>query len=225
MPNRPTPLITGEIYHVLNRGTGSIPIFKNKYDYQKFIQIFLYYQNENPPVRFSRISFLPREQQEEIFSRLKKEKDFRVEIIAYCLMPNHFHFLLRQKKEGGIANFIRLSTNSYARYFNTKYQRKGSLFEGRFGAVRIENEFQLLHVSRYIHLNPYSSFLVKNLTLLVDYPFSSLPEYLGKTKEEICQKEVVLSEFSSAEKYKAFVMDQADYQRELEKIKHQTLEE
>ena len=225
MPNRPTPLITGEIYHVLNRGTGGIPIFKNRYDYQKFIQIFLYYQNENPPVRFSRLSLLSKDQREEIFSRLKKEKNFRVEIIAYCLMPNHFHFLLKQTKEGGIANFIRLSTNSYARYFNTKYQRKGSLFEGRFGAVRIENEFQLLHVSRYIHLNPYSSFLVKNLTSLANYPFSSLPEYLGKTKEEICQKEIVLAEFSSVEKYKDFVMDQADYQQELEKIKHQTLEE
>jgi putative transposase len=210
---------------VLNRGTGAIPIFKNRYNHQKFIQIFLYYQNENPPVRFSRLSFLSKDQREEIFSQFKKKKDFRVEIIAYCLMPNHFHFLLRQTKEGGIANFIRLSTNSYARWFNAKYQRKGSLFEGRFGAVIIENEFQLLHVSRYIHLNPYSSYLVKNLASLLDYPFSSLPEYLGKTKEEICQKEAILAEFSSAEKYKAFVLDQADYQRELEKIKHQNLEE
>lgn len=224
MPARTVPLVTNEIYHILNRGNASTPIFRTRYDYQKFIQTFLYYRNNNTPVRFSKLTGIPRVERDKLLERLKKKKDFLVEITAYCLMPNHYHFILKQAKDKGILNFIRLSTNSYSRYFNAKNKRKGGLFEGRFKAVRVETDDQLLHLSRYVHLNPYSSFLVKDFEGLLKYPFSSLLEYVGSSKTNICKKENVLCQFPNPKGYKKFVFDQADYQRTLEEIKHQLLE-
>ena len=224
MPLRTVPLVTEEIYHVLNRGNASIPIFKNKYDFQKFVQTFAYYQHANPLLRYSKFADLSVSERDRSLKEIKSKKDLLVEIIAYCLMPNHFHFMLKQKKNDGILNFIRLSTNSHSHYFNIKHKRKGVLFEGRFKAVRIESDSQLTHLSRYIHLNPYSSFIVKDFENLIKYPFSSFAEYIGFSKESICHKQIVLNQFGSPNKYKNFVLDQADYQKKLELIKEQALE-
>ena len=110
--------------------------------------------------------------------------------------------------------------NSYTRYFNTKHERVGQIFLRPFKAIRIHTEEQLLHVSRYIHLNPYSSSIVESIQELKDYPWSSLNEYLDPTKDGICEKEITLSYFKDSQSYAAFVLDQADYQKELEEIKH-----
>jgi len=224
MPTRKMPLATGEFYHIINRGNASIPIFKTKRDYHRFVKTSLYYQNCNPPMRYAKLSTLSLKERENLLNKLKKKRKFWIEIIAYCLMPNHYHFILKQINDKGISNFIRLLGSSYSHYFNIKYKRKGSLFEGRFKAIRIETDSQLLHLSRYVHLNPYSSFVVKTLAELIKYPYSSLPEYLGLIEKEICQKETVLSFFTHTESYKKFVFDRADYQRSLEEIKHQLLE-
>lgn len=225
MPTRTIPLVTNEAYHVLNRGNGSIQIFKSKHDFQKLIQTILYYRNASPPLKFSHFTKLPLLEKDRLTKELELKKDFCVEIIAYCLIPNHFHLIVKQINVDGIMNFMRRVGDSYARYFNTKYKRRGGLFEGRFRAVRIENDYQLLHLSRYIHLNPYSSFLVKDSKNLKDYPFSSLPEYLDYSKEAFCKKEIVLDQFKNPEEYEKFILDQANYQRTLEMIKHQILEE
>ena len=224
MPSRKVPLITEGVYHVLNRGNASAPIFNRERDYQRFMLTLCYYQYTEPPLRFSHFSqLLPA-----IKSRLSKDlqsKAIRIEIIAFCLMPNHFHFLLKQKEEQGICDFIRQSTSSYSHYFNTKYKRRGSLFEGRFKAIRVETETELLHLSRYIHLNPYSSNLVKSRNRLCLYRYSSLPEYVGKTETEICQKSSILSNFKDKDSYLRFVLDRADYQKSLEAIKHATFDD
>jgi putative transposase len=219
------PLVNNEVYHIINRGNASLPIFKTKFNYHRFIQSFIYYQHSNPPVKFSKLLNIPRQEREELLNKRRKERKLLVEIIAYCLMPNHYHFIVRQIEDEGIFNFIRLFASSYSHYFNTKYKRRGGLFEDRFKAVRIETESQLLHLSRYVHLNPYSSFLVKTLDKLTKYPYSSLPEYLGQSEIEICQKEIILSSFSTLKSYKQFVLDRADYQRSLEEIKLQLLED
>lgn len=139
-------------------------------------------------------------------------------------MPNHFHFLLKQVEEEGTSKFMSNFTNSYTRYFNVKNKRNGPLFQGKFKAIRIETDEQLLHLSRYIHLNPYSSYVVKTLKDLEKYPSSSFPEYLGKSQTSLCSKEIILGQFKNLNLYKKFVFDQADYQRRLEKIKHLILE-
>lgn len=224
MPARKTPLVTNQVYHIVNRGVGSIPICKNVSDYQRLIFTFYYYQHQNPPFRMSRLFSLTKNEREKTLQQMKQNQDYLVEIFAFCLMPNHYHFLLKQVVDNGIPTFIRLTTNSFAKYFNTKHKRKGGLFTGRFKAVLVETDQQLLHLCRYIHLNPYSAFLVKKINDLKNYPYSSLGEYLGLDRQTRCQKELILPQFKDKEDFWQFIVDQADYQRSLEVIKHQMLE-
>lgn len=162
MPYRLTNFANQNFYHVFNRGVNKQEIFNNPDDYEHFFQTIFYYQFSGPKPRFST-------------HRRFRIKDFTknpkiLEIICYCLMPNHFHFLLRQVKNGGITEFISKISNSYTKYFNTKYKRVGPLLQGEFKAVTIETDEQLLHVSRYIHLNPFVAELVEDLNL---FPYSS----------------------------------------------------
>ncbi len=224
MPGREIPLVTEEIYHVFNRGIASQPIFGNKRDYSRLTETFIYYQNISPPVKYSKFLTLSNDMRNKIMETLRREKQFLVEIIAYCLMPNHFHFILKQTKNNGISNFIGNISNSYTRYFNTRVERQGPLLTGKFKSVRVGTEEQLLNLSRYIHLNPYTSYIVKTTKDLNNYLYSSFPEYIERVKTPICFKEDVLTRFKNKDSYKNFVFDQADYQRRLEEIKHLTLE-
>ncbi|MBA7490358.1 hypothetical protein ES702_00896 [subsurface metagenome] len=224
MPGRKIPLVTNEIYHVFNKGVADSPIFKNKRDYQKALETFLYYQIKNIPIRYSKFRKLSIDQRKDLIKNVKEKHGYLVEIIAFCLMPNHFHFILKQKEEVGISKFISNFSNSYSRYFNIKQKRIGSLFQGRFKAVRVETDTQLLHLSRYIHLNPYTSYLVKNIRDLENYLYSSFLKYIGKNDLKICVKEIVINQFKNPIDYKEFVFDHADYQRNLERIKNLALE-
>lgn len=212
-----------EIYHVFNRSIEQKPIFTNKREYSRAIIALDFYRFQNPSLRLSKVLLLEKEKREEFFLKLKQKGKKLVEIVSYCLMPNHFHFLLKQKVNGGISKFVSQFSNSYTRYFNTRRKRIGPLFQGIFKAVRIENDEQLVHVSRYIHLNPVVSFVIKEKDLDV-HPWSSLPEFLGNQGRGICDKRIVLDLFSSKEKYREFVHDQVDYARKLEVIKHLALE-
>lgn len=213
MPSRIHPLVNGEYYHIFNRGVDKMNIFKNSYNFQRFLKTVLYYQVLGPKPRFS--LFAPTN------NLLDKSKQI-VEIIVFCLMPNHFHFLIKQLTDGGITEFISKLSNSYTKYFNIKYKRVGPLLQGEFKSVLVESNEQLLHLSRYIHLNPLVSGLVKDLK---DYPWSSYPEYIESSAQRICAKEIILNQFKSPKDYQRFVLDQADYGRELEIIKHQLIEE
>lgn len=140
-------------------------------------------------------------------------------------MANHFHLILKQTETGGIQKFLANLQNSYVKFFNLRHNRKGPLFQSAFRAVHIETEEQLLHTARYVHLNPSTAYIVEpsNLT---SYVWSSLPDYFGERSNLIVEisKEMVISLAGGPAKYKSFVLDQADYQRELDKIKHLTLE-
>lgn len=224
MPGRKIPLVTDELYHVINRGAASQPVFLKQKDYLRGLETILYYQNQNPPLRYSFFLRLPKEQRAKLLERSKSKSKFWIEIIAYCLMPNHLHLLVKQVRDRGISSFMSQFTNSYTRYFNTKQKRVGPLFQGKFKAVRVETDEQLIHLSRYIHLNPYTSYVVKTLKGLESYLYSSLPEYLGRQESSYCNREIVLHNFKSVSSYRKFVLDQADYQRRLEEIKHLALE-
>lgn len=163
-----------------------------------------YYRKKDPPVRFSY------KNRPASISTNKNDSPI-VEILSFCLMPNHFHILVKQIEEKGITNFVSKLSNSYTRYFNTRNKRVGPLFQGSFKAVRVEDDEQLLHVSRYIHLNPFVGYLVKNLRT---YPYSSYREYLGLAKG-FCQKKTVLDYFESPSHYATFVLNQADYAKSL----------
>lgn len=136
-------------------------------------------------------------------------------------MPNHFHFTLRQEQDYGIKKFIQRLTNSFAHYYSTKTNISGHVFQGNFKAVHVETDEQLLHLSRYIHLNPVTAYIVEQPE---DYPYSSYNVYIGDQKVEFVDPSLVLKQFSSSEKYRNFVNDQKDYQRTLNAIKHMVSE-
>ncbi|QQG43239.1 MAG: transposase [Candidatus Daviesbacteria bacterium] len=222
MPGRKTPLVTDEIYHVYNRGINRQPTFTTKKEYQRAMLALKFYKVANPPVRLSKFLESDKERQAEILKMMDQGEKL-VEILCFCLMPNHFHFLLKQKKEGGISKFLGNFQNSYTRYFNTLNERDGSLFLDQFKAKRIETDEQLIHVSRYIHLNPYTGFAVKSFKELEKYPWSSFPSYLTGDNSFI-EPDLVLGTFKGVGDYREFVLDQANYQRELKFIEHLLLE-
>lgn len=224
MPRRRYPIVKDEIYHVFNRGIAKQPIFLEKRDYARALQVINFYAYFKPKLRFSYFNRLPLDQRHEFLNDLKMKGKKQVEIFVFCLMPNHFHFLLKQKEEDGIANFVRNFQNSYAKYFNMRYGRTGSLFESMFKAVRIESDEQFLHVARYVHLNPLTSYLIKDADGLDFYLWSSFKDYLGNVESNLIRKDFLLKFFSSAVEFKNFTLDQMDYQRELDTIKHLVLE-
>lgn len=213
MSLRKTLLVSNEIYHIFNRSVRDMPIFKNRVDYRLFSEAMMYYLQPKPPVRFSIYRFQKKKYPVDL-----KEKI--VTIVNFCLMPTHFHFTLRQEMNNGIKQFIQRLSNSFAHYFNLKYQTRGPVFEGNFKAVRVETEEQLLHLSRYVHLNPVTSYLVEKPE---NYPYSSYLIYLGREKSSIADCSVVMSGISRYN-YEKFVLDQKNYQRELDRIKHLLIE-
>lgn len=208
MPYRIVPFVNGEYYHVLNRGVGQMPIFLNKFDHRRFLKTAFYYQIEGPKPKFS--IFAP------TTNKLDNTKKI-VEIVSYCLMPNHFHFLLRQERDNGLIEFVRKLSNSFAKYFNIKNKRVGPLFQGEFRAVHVVTNEQLIHLSRYIHLNPLVSYIVTDLD---SYKRSSYQEFIGLSNTNRCVKNVILDFFKSVEDYKKFVHDQEGYGKKLEAVKH-----
>jgi len=225
MPYRNEVLAPKEIYHIFNRGVAALPIYLVSRSYLRFLDLVDYYRFSNTPCSFSSLLKLPREERGNLLTRLRKENAIHIEILAYCLMSNHFHFLLKQVTDNGISTFMRNLQNSYVKYFNIKNERAGPLFQSMFKAVRIETDEQLLHVSRYIHLNPSTAYIVEP-EKLEDYRWSSLGIYLNKDfiNHSFVNPEIILSFFKNRAEYKKFVLDQAAYQRELDKIKHLILE-
>jgi len=222
MPYRKIVFANNEIYHVLNRGVAKAPIFLSNKNYLRFLELVDFYRFANPAISYSHFIQLSLDNRKKFIENLNKQEKL-VDIFAYSLMPNHFHLLLRQLKDNGIPKMISNLQNGYARYFNIKYKRPGPLFQSIFKAIRIENEEQLLHVSRYIHLNPSSSFIIKTEKIVI-YPWSSLPEYLEDKPTRFINRELLLTLAGGKENYRKFVFDQAKYQKELEKIKHLLLE-
>ena len=224
MPLRVTPLVIGEIYHVLNRGVNHQPIFIDKWDYKRLLEIIFFYQFVKPPIRFSYYDRLPLGDKENLLREIQQKYPKLVNVFAFCFMPNHFHLLLKQVSENGISKFLANFQNSFTRYVNVRHERSGHLFQGQFKAVRITTGEQFLHTSRYIHLNPYTSYVVKTVEELIRYPWSSLPEYVKAKREYFCETENILASFRSRKKYLQFILDQKDYQKKLDHIKHLLLE-
>ena len=221
MPRRNVILANDQIYHVFNKTIDGKNVFQKNADLERTLTIFWYYRFISPSVPLSRYLTLPRKIRINYHNILVETKQ-AVEVYSYCLMNNHFHLLLRQLSDKGISNYLSNIQNSFTRYYNTKNDRKGALFLNQFKAVRIENDEQLIHVSRYIHLNPLTGYLIKEKSSLSDYQPSSFFEYLGKSDEiyNISNPEFILGFFKNLQDYKKFIYNRAEYQRELDRIKH-----
>jgi putative transposase len=217
MPQRFIPFTNGEYYHIYNRGVEKRTIFSTPKNYQRFLDICAYYSYEHPPLRYSQLLNLTPVMRKQALDTHEAKSQI-VAIAAFVLMPNHFHILMTQQANNGITDFMRRISDSFTKYFNKTQKRVGPLFQGRFKAVHIESDEQLIHVSRYIHLNPYKDRLVSSFDDLQKYTWSSLPLYLKKSHSHI-HPDIILTHFHSLEEYIEFLRNQADYQRTLEDLK------
>jgi len=213
---RKIPLVNGEVYHILSKSIAGYEIFNTQSDYLRMQQLFRYYQKETQ-IRFS--DFLLLKGNRTGFNTYLAEYIYRgndlVQIVAYCLMPTHFHLILKQLENNGISKFIGNILNSYTRYFNIKHKRKGPLWEAKFKNVLIESDEQLLHLTRYIHSNPTTALLVKKPE---EWLYSSYKEYLGTSEElALCDYGELID--INSKSYRKFVNNRISYQRELAKIK------
>lgn len=223
MSYRHTPIVIGEIYHTFNRSIARQPIFLNSRNYNRALELINFYSYAKPRLRFSHYNRLPLKEKADFIDDLKANGHKQIQLFAFCLMPNHVHFLMKEAQKNGISRFMSNFQNSYAKYLNIKTDRTGSLFQSMFKAVRIESDEQLIHICRYIHLNPLTSYVIKDINDLEKYNWSSYLEYFNE-RSEIVDIDLILRFFPSKEKFKKFVLDQVDYQRELDKIKHLRLE-
>ncbi len=194
MPARNSLKIFAEnaYYHIYNRGVEKRDIFIDNQDYKVFLHLLKYYLSEkneaiNHPIEIAAPNNKP------IRPRPLKNLNREIDLIAYCLMPNHFHLLVKQKTKDGITKLMRAISTTYAMYFNRRYNRQGTLFQGRYKAVIIKNDSYLLHLSRYIHLNPLS--LVTRTDLVTSWPYSSYQYYIGYKKADWIKPEIVLKFF------------------------------
>lgn len=212
----------GEIYHIFNRGIERRTIFTNKREFDRAKDLIKFYKHKDIPIRYSKVMQQPEDLRKKILEGVFRGECL-VDILAYCLMPNHFHFLLKQNSGNGLATFISNFSNAYTKYFNTKHQRSGPLLEGIFKAVLVESDEQFIHLSRYIHLNPVTSSIIEE-KYLESYEWSSYPEYLSINDENLVETRLVLNMFKSIKDYQEFVVDHIEYAKTLDSIKHLSLE-
>lgn len=185
-------IVTGEYFHVYSRGVDRRSTFNDDADRERFIRGMIAFNDARKrEVNLSRMC-----------SRPQRSATPLVKILCYALMPNHYHFLLKQVVDHGIATFMQRLGRGYAGYFNHRNDRTGSLWESEYKAVRIETDAQLLHTSRYIHLNPLKLFLpewkirgVQNFevadTALRTYPWSSYPHFLGLINDHVTSVDIL----------------------------------
>ncbi|MCX6806763.1 MAG: transposase [Candidatus Berkelbacteria bacterium] len=207
-------------YHIFSRSIAKYTVFNDGEDYSRFIEIFELYRYKDFNYQYSKFTRLDPVTQSKIIGSLQAENDVFVEIIAFCLMPTHIHFLLKQVSDQGISKFMSNILNCYSRYFNIKHKRIGPLWSGRFKSVLINTDEQLLHLTRYIHLNPTSEELVVKPG---DWHNSSYNDYIDISNSTLIQYSNLFS--ISPKEYKSFVMNHKDYQKELSKIKSLIIED
>jgi len=192
-----------EFYHVYNRGVDKRMITMCQDDSNRFVQGLIEFNRIAPIGSIYLKSFHNKKTPE---NQLRFREPKLVHIVAYCLNPNHFHLILEQLVDGGISEFMRRVGGGYANYFNEKYKRSGSLFEGRFKAKHIDKDNYFLHSSCYVNLNNKVHQISGPDSELVR---SSWNEYMGKVAEgdKICKTDAILGQFSGVEDYKIFAED------------------
>lgn len=221
MPGRDEPFVNNEIYHVFNKTIESKSIFDDNKLCALFLELIKYYRSTKSRISYSRLEHLEKDLRHKILDDVLITRYYKIQILCYCLMPTHFHLLVRQISIKGISKFISDIVNSFTRFYNLKNQRKGPIFLPRFKAERIRNNEQLIHVSRYIHINPDSSEIVRTKEELINYDWSSLKEYVFIKADNLSDPAYILNIFNNdREKYKNFIFNNLEYQRTLEMIKH-----
>lgn len=216
--------VNGEIYHIAIRGVGDSLVFQDDDDYYRGI-FSLYEFNTSKPIDI-RIQRQKRKQVKASGGQTVDERDYLVDILAFCFMPNHLHLLLRQIQERGVPKFMQKVGTGYATYFNKKYNRKGHLF-GRFHAVYIRDEPQLKTVFVYIHCNPLSLIeprwkekrlgnSQRAIDFLENYKWASYADYLGRNNfPSVTARDFLLKIMGSEEGCRNFLEGWVKYKKDL----------
>ncbi len=204
---RKVKITVGEYYHIYNRGNNKQDIFLDNGDRIRFIFLILYFQSS---INFTQIGrsvalYIKRSVFGVPVKRLKRLIENRyVELISFTLMPNHFHLIVHEFKENGISQYMQRVLNAYTKYFNTKHEKSGHLFQGPFQIVHIENNEQLLHLSAYIHRNQREIKQWKDNEH--QFPWSSYKDYvIGNRWGELLKQQIITEQFSSPQEYRNFV--------------------
>jgi len=214
MSIRKTSFAFDEFYHIYNRGNDKKVIFHDNNDYYHFIKL-LSISNTND-------RFVFRDINKNIFNIEQKKKI--VSIGAYCLMPNHFHILVTQTEEGGISKFMQKLTTAYSMYYNKKYERTGTLFEGKFKSRHADNDQYLKYLFAYIHLNPVKLIQKdwkengiadkkKAIDFLKNYKYSSYLDYLEikRLENQILDVGAFPSYFQNKDKFESEIFEWLSY--------------
>lgn len=210
---RRDPLVTDEIYHIYNRGVEKRMVFIEDTDYLRMVHNLFEFNDANPPLNLN--YHFTRQSSEIGFPKIKREpRKLLVDLLAFCLMPNHYHLLVRQRIDGGITMFMRKLGVGYTNFFNEKYDRVGPLFQGKFKSILISQENHFIHLPYYIHLNPLDTkfpkwreqkikFSKKALKFLENYRWSSHLDYCGKKNfPSVTQRKFLINFFGNPQKYK-----------------------
>lgn len=227
-----------EIYHVYNRGTDKRLIFQEEIDYIRFIHdLFEFNDTADAGKPYIPPSLKKTKQSPEVNLREieKQPRELLVEILAFCLMPNHFHLLLRQKIDNGIPKFMLKLGTGYTNYFNKKYERGGVLFQGSYKHVQITEQNHFVHLPYYIHLNPLDLItpawregilydLQKILRFLKTYRWSSYLDYVGiKNFPSVTQRALLAETLGTSHEQTTYMIEWIQ-RNGLETIEHLILE-
>ncbi len=205
------------IYHAFTKSIAGFTVFRCDSDYERMVELLKFYRFERPPISFS--NFIRLKDKDRFFKLYCSQKEMIIDILAYCIMPTHLHILLSELKEEGISTFMGNILNSYTRYLNTKIKRKGPLWQSRFKRVEVLDDEQLLHLTRYIHLNPTSDHLVEKPE---DWRYSSYGEFIGNVNRDDCICNYSTYMNIDPVQYRDFVLSRVEYQQEISRIKDST---
>ncbi|MFA4817625.1 MAG: transposase [Parcubacteria group bacterium] len=216
---RKTEFANDEYYHICNRGVDKREVFLDNFDYYRFLLSMQEFNRTDPIGSIFENSFRKDKKiNSPVWGRVSVYKiEKLVEVVAYCLNPNHYHFILKQLSDNGISKFMLKLGSGYSSYFNNKTKRSGSLFQGPFKAIHINSNEYLLHVSAYVNCNSE----IHGAHKADNYKWCSFPEYIGEKKGGLCNKEIILGQFKNKEEYKEYartVAREMKNKKEMEKL-------
>ncbi|MFZ2303461.1 MAG: transposase [Minisyncoccia bacterium] len=197
----------GEFYHVYNRGTDKRTVFSDESDVDRFMQSMEEFNTVEPIGSIFENSFKKQKPGNPTSkSKSEKVKEKRlVNFVAYCLNPNHYHFILEQLVDDGVSMFMKRLGGGYTKYFNEKHKRSGVLFQGKYKAVHIDSNEYLLHSSAYVNLNDRVHQLGNPTSKLVKSR-TSWGEYIGEAESNFCNKDIILEQYKNIREYKKFAL-------------------
>ena len=219
---RKTEFAIGEYYHICNRGVDKREVFLDEQDFVRFLTSVREFNRIDPIGSLYQKSFGDK-QGEDLGSKSPigllepKSEQGLVEIVCYCLNPNHYHLILRQKAERGIEKFMHKVSMGYTNYFNKKYKRFGSLFQGPYKSIHINSNEYLLYLSAYVNCNSE----IHKIAEAENYKWCSFPDYIGKRSGTLCNKEVILGQFKNLEEYQEYAkinVQEMRNKKEMEKL-------